>query len=113
MKVVLMDEAEIEQLIRKVSAATLEAFIEQGQPTGSARVEQVMNIEQCAEFVGLKIPTLYRKTSANEIPHFKNCGRVFFQRSEVEAWLLSRKVPTKNDYQFLADEHLADRARRR
>lgn len=56
---------------------------------------RILNMEQAAEFVGLTKQTLYRKTSANEISHSKQSGRVFFDRKELEAWLLAKRVPTK------------------
>jgi excisionase family DNA binding protein len=82
------------------------------QQTESNHVGRTLNIQQAAEFVGLTKQTVYRKTSANEIPHFKKSGRVFFDRQELDGWLKSNRVPTKTELQKQAGEHMADRARR-
>jgi excisionase family DNA binding protein len=94
----------VEQAVRKVLS-------ESAQPAESSG-GRALDIREAAKFVGLTRQTLYRKTSANEIPHFKKAGRVFFDRKELEDWLLSHKVPAKKEFKKQVGEHMADRARR-
>ena len=101
--------ANIEEILLDLRNAD-KRFGEGVHPQGNA-VGRTLNIKQAGEFVGLTRQTIYRKTSANEIPHFKKAGRVFFDRKELEDWLLSHKVPTKTEYQKMAGGHMADRAR--
>ena len=102
--------ANIEEILLDLRNAG-KRFGEGVHPQGNA-VGRTLNINQAGEFVGLTRQTLYRKTSANEIPHFKKAGRVFFDRKELEDWLLSHKVPSKIEFKKQAGEHMADRARR-
>lgn len=68
---------------------------------------KVMSLTECAKYTGLCEQTLYRKTSAGQIPHSKRAGRLFFDRAQVDAWLLEKEVPTKSDLSNKADAYLA------
>jgi excisionase family DNA binding protein len=94
----------VEQAVRKVLS-------ENAQPAESSG-SRALDIREAAKYVGLTKQTIYRKTSANEIPHSKRAGRVFFDRKELDGWLLAKRVPTKKDILKQAGEHMADRARR-
>lgn len=50
--------------------------------------KKVLRIEDVALLTGLSKSTIYKMTSACEIPHYKHNGKtVFFNRDEVEEWL--------------------------
>jgi excisionase family DNA binding protein len=95
----------VEQAVRKVLS-------EKEQPAESNSFGRALDIREAAKYIGLTRQTIYRKTSANEIPHSKRAGRVFFDRQELDGWLLAKRVPTKTELQKQAGEHIADRARR-
>lgn len=55
--------------------------------------KNVLNIEDVAILTGFSKSHIYTLTSKNEIPHYKPNGRtVFFDRSELEAWLKRNRV---------------------
>ena len=104
-----------QELAEMIEAAVRKALNDReapGEATNDPGAKRALSIKEAAEFLGVKTVTLYRKTSAGEIPHFKRMGRVYFDRGELENWLLGRKVLTKTDLEKLAGEHHADRARR-
>lgn len=74
-----------------------EAFRKQfGEDSVSqSQIGRTMNMREASKFLELTRQTLYRKTSKNEIPHYKRAGRVFFDRQELEDWLLGKRVQTK------------------
>ncbi len=50
--------------------------------------EQLMTYPQAAEFLGLKIDTLYSMVSRREVPHVRIGRRlVRFDRTELHRWL--------------------------
>jgi excisionase family DNA binding protein len=58
---------------------------------------EILDIKQAAEFLKLKVPTLYEKTSQKSIPHFKKGNKLYFNRNELQSWLMEGKVKTNNE----------------
>ena len=55
---------------------------------------KIVNLDRLIELrpiLGTK-STIYKKASAGTIPHSKQGKRLYFQLSEIDAWLLSGKV---------------------
>lgn len=59
--------------------------------------KNVLDLQEAALFTGFSIGHLYRLTSGRQIPHFKKFRRLFFKKSELEEWLLERKVLTEEE----------------
>ncbi len=57
-------------------------FIER-QETPTEQPEQLLSIQQAAEFLSLSVPTLYSKVSKREIPVMKRGKRLYFSRTEL------------------------------
>jgi excisionase family DNA binding protein len=61
--------------------------------------KNVLTIEEASLLTGLKISTLYKYVSENQIPSYKPQGkRLFFKRTELENWLLRNKQ--KSNYEL-------------
>ena len=59
--------------------------------------KRVLNIQETSKFTNLTERTIYKKTSLGEIPHYKQAGKLFFDRLELEEWLLSNRGFSKDD----------------
>lgn len=60
-----------------------------------AGTKKVMTMDDLAAYSGLAKSTIYKMTSNQEIPHAKPNGRyIYFDRDEINAWLLRNKVLT-------------------
>ena len=51
------------------------------------QITEVLNLEQAAEFVSLSKSAIYKKTSKRIIPQFKKGKKLYFKKSELNAWL--------------------------
>ncbi len=70
--------------------------------------KQTLTLEEAAIFIGVAISYLYKLTSKQEIPHFKPRGKmIYFDRSELEAWLRQGRVNSIGDIQQKAVNHVA------
>jgi excisionase family DNA binding protein len=57
--------------------------------------KEVLTFAETATFTGISKSYLYKLTSAGLIPHSKPTGKlIYFNRAEVQAWLLSRPIKT-------------------
>ena len=58
----------------------------------------VMNFEDLANYTGLSKSYLYKLTSTGILPHSKPFGKcLFFDKAEIDSFLLSNKVATVNE----------------
>jgi excisionase family DNA binding protein len=55
--------------------------------TKEAPHDEIGGLELAEAVTGLSRSTLYKKTHRREIPHRHVGGRLYFRRSELEAWL--------------------------
>ena len=58
-------------------------------------------------FTGLSKGHLYRLTSNRQIPYFKKNRKLYFKKSELEEWMLERRIPTEEEIQSQATTYLA------
>ena len=72
----------------------------------SALQKDVLTIEDAATFTGLSRSHIYKLTSAGDIPHYKPNGKyIYFDRKELEAWLLRNRVSTNEEIQGKAETY--------
>jgi excisionase family DNA binding protein len=107
-------QLEAQELATLIKAAVREVLAETENPgqAGEPEKSRVLTFDEAREFLGIAKATLYRKTSAGEIPHSKKMGRVYFDRAELEKWLLGHRINTTRDIGIMAGEHMADLERR-
>ena len=67
----------------------------------------VLNFDEVAEFTGLSKSHLYKLTSKGNIPHYKPNGKyIFFNRREIEKWLLRNRVKTIDEIEAEASTYV-------
>lgn len=60
--------------------------------------KEVLTFDEAAIFTGLSKSYLYKLTSGQKIPHYKPSGKLcYFNREELQAWLLQNRVSTTNE----------------
>lgn len=62
----------------------------------------VLDIDEASLLTGFSKGHLYRLTSERQIPHYKKNRKLYFKKSELEAWLLEDKVMTAEDIESQA-----------
>ncbi|AZA51556.1 helix-turn-helix transcriptional regulator [Chryseobacterium sp. G0201] len=84
--------------------------IEQILKAQSLQNKKVLNIDEVAHFTGLSKLYLYKLTSKNEIPHSKPNGKnIFFNKSEIEEWLLRNRQATNEELEAEAVNYSVNR----
>jgi excisionase family DNA binding protein len=82
-------EAKLDQLLKEVR--TLNAR------TNAPPPDEVGGMELAMALTGLSRSTIYKRTHRREIPHLHVGGRLYFRRSELEAWLDTGRRPLAKD----------------
>jgi prophage regulatory protein len=72
--------------------------------------KNVLNIRELSDYTGYSISYIYKLTSRNAIPYFKPSGKaVFFDRMEIDVWLLKNKhSQIKDDGGLIGNEWQKD-----
>ena len=67
----------------------------------------VLSFEEAAVYTGLSKSHLYKLTSTAGIPCYKPTGkRIYFNKSELDEWLLSHKKQTHEELDSKAESHV-------
>lgn len=75
----------ISSISERVTANILKAFRNEQTPTDQP--EQLLTIQEAAEFLSLTVPTMYSKVSKGELPVMKRSKRLYFSRTELLEYL--------------------------
>ena len=72
--------------------------------TKETPTDEIGGMEMAEAVTGLSPSTIYKKTHRREIPHRNVHGRLYFRRSELEAWLDAGRRPLAEE---IAHERMA------
>lgn len=68
--------------------------------------KKVLTTEEAARYLGVSISYLYKLTMQRRIPHSKPLGKkCYFDREELEQWLLTNKVATSEQIEKEAQNY--------
>jgi len=68
--------------------------------------DQLLTVDQCAEFLSLSKPTIYGLISQGKIPCMKQGKRVYFSKAEVLNYLRAGRKKSLSELQMEADQFL-------
>lgn len=70
-------------------------------------VKNVLTLNEACRFLELSPSHLYKLTSSGSIPHYKPNGKkIYFNRLELEQWLLSNRIDTEEEINQQAADYL-------
>lgn len=92
-QIIVTTKNELHQLIQ---TSVREAFNEQTN-NNETFSDKMLSISEACEFLNLAKQTLYGFTSKNEIPFIKRGKKLYFRKSDLEAWLMQGKQLTKDE----------------
>jgi len=72
--------------------------------------KKVLNFNEVVAYTGLSSSYLYKLTSTGGIPCYKPQGKhIYFDKSEIDGWLLSNRKATKNELDARACDIVTNR----
>jgi excisionase family DNA binding protein len=75
------------------------------QPSESS--EQLLTIQEAAQFLNLSVPTMYSKVSKGELPVMKRSKRLYFSNIELMEYLKKGRKKTTSEITAEADNYLS------
>jgi excisionase family DNA binding protein len=86
-----------EQEFKEFLKGALKEILSEQLGAVKQQLPDILNIKEAAEFLKLKISTLYEKTSRKQIPHLKKGNKLYFNLSELQNWIKQGKVKTRDE----------------
>jgi len=74
--------------------------------------EQLLTIQEAAEFLTLSVPTMYSKVSKNEIPFMKQGKRLYFSRIELLEYVKQGRSKSNAEIEQEAEMYLSNNKKR-
>ena len=74
-------------------------------------VKKVLTMKEAALYTGWSLPRMYAMTSGRLIPYYKKNSKVYFNKEELDAWMLQRKMRTKDELEADAENYCFNRGR--
>ena len=69
--------------------------------------KNVLSFDEASRFLNLSKSYLYKLTASNLVPHYKPQGKMlYFEKSELEAWLRQNPVKTKAQIEQEAQRYI-------
>lgn len=70
--------------------------------------EQLLTIQEAAEFLSLTVPTMYSKVSKGELPVMKRSKRLYFSRTELLDYLKQGRKKSNAEIEAEAEAYLSN-----
>lgn len=104
-----------EQLGDLIQSSVRKALVEnQSQPNDSnLQPEQLLTVQQTAEFLNLSVQTIYSKVSKGELPVMKRAKQLYFSSTELMEYLKAGRKKTTAEIQVIANQYLANKSDRK
>jgi excisionase family DNA binding protein len=83
----------------------------QGQPP-TEQADQLLTIQEAAEFLKLTVPTMYSKVSKGELPVMKRSKRLYFSRTELLDYLKAGRKKTTSEIAAEAEQYVNGKKKR-
>jgi excisionase family DNA binding protein len=88
---------------------SIENILNSKDHTPQSEADQLLTIEQAANFLNLSVPTLYGYVHKAEIPFSKPAKRLYFSKQELINWIKSGRRKTNTEIEREASNYVQKR----
>lgn len=74
---------------------------------------ELMNVQQVADYLTLSVQTIYGLVHKMEIPNFKRGKRLYFKRTEFDDWICQSRRKTRVEIEQEATNYLLKNIKRK
>ena len=103
-----------DQLPKAVTMLTKEVselkhlLIEKQEQTTTEQPEQLLTVQEAAQFLNLTVPTIYSKVSKGELPVMKRSKRLYFSSTELMEYLKEGRKKSNAEIEQEAEAYLSN-----
>ncbi len=81
--------------------------IQESNPT-TEQTEQLLTVQEAAQFLNLTVPTIYSKVSKGELPVMKRSKRLYFSSTELMEYLKEGRKKSNAEIEQEAEAYLSN-----
>lgn len=96
----------ITDISERVTANILKA-VQNNNPT-TEQPEQLLTIQEAAQFLNLTVPTIYSKVSKGELPVMKRSKRLYFSSTELMEYIKEGRKKSNAEIEAEAEAYLSN-----
>ena len=82
-------------------------IIKNQENTPTEQLEQLLTIQEAAEFLKLTVPTIYSKVSKGELPVMKRSKRLYFSSTELMEYLKGGQKKSNAEIEQEAEAYMS------
>lgn len=71
--------------------------------------DEIMDIKKASAYIGRTKHTVYSYNRKREIPHYKAGRKVYYKKSDLDAWLTSNRISSKDEIANEVDTYINKR----
>lgn len=64
--------------------------------------KNALDINECALYLGITVGHLRHLCADRIIPHYKRGLKLYFDKTEIDSWKLSERIPTNEEIERIA-----------
>jgi excisionase family DNA binding protein len=98
----------VKMLAHEVSELKHLLIQKQEQPT-TEQPEQLLTVQEAAQFLNLTVPTIYSKVSKGELPVMKRSKRLYFSNTELMEYLKEGRKKSNVEIEQEAEAYLSNK----
>ena len=106
MIIVQLDSEQLRSLIQ----SSVRKVLKESQPQTvkpTEQPEQLLTIQEAAEFLSLSVPTMYSKVSKGELPVMKRSKRLYFSKAELMEYVKAGRKKSNAEIEQEAEAYLS------
>jgi len=97
----------VTMLTKEVSELKRLLIEKQEQPT-TEQPEQLLTVQEAAQFLNLTVPTIYSKVSKGELPVMKRSKRLYFSSTELMEYIKEGRKKSNAEIEAEAEAYLSN-----
>lgn len=97
----------VTMLTKEVSELKRLLIEKQEQPTNE-QPEQLLTVQEAAQFLNLTVPTIYSKVSKGDLPVMKRSKRLYFSSTELMEYLKEGRKKSNAEIEQEAEAYLSN-----
>lgn len=71
--------------------------------------KDALNASEVAIMLNISESRVRHLASERRLPHYKQGNKTYFRKSEIEDWMLSKRIPTNAEIDSLASSYISTR----
>ncbi len=91
-------------LIDRIVSGVIEQINTLNKHSSKAYGNNLMNVEEVAEYLKVKKSAIYDRAHSRSIPFLKNGKFLRFKKKDIDLWLLNPYHPELNNYNLIHNE---------